>query len=122
MAEFNTIDSVKKLNNQNYNTWKTCMESYLLGQDLWEIIGGSETTPPTEDITAFRKWKIKAGKAMFAIKVLAEEDMLEHVRYATSPKEAWDILAARFAKKNDITLQLLENELVGLKQGEMTIN
>ncbi|PKI76066.1 hypothetical protein CRG98_003538 [Punica granatum] len=56
------------------------MESYLLGHDLLEIVGSSETRPPTEGITALRKWKIKAGKAMFAIKVSIEEDMLEHIR------------------------------------------
>ncbi|PKI50428.1 hypothetical protein CRG98_029178 [Punica granatum] len=116
MAEFNTICSLKKLNNHSYSMWKMCMESYLLGQDLWEIISGNETTPPTEDITALRKWKIKARKAMFAIKVSIEEDMLKHIRYATSPKEAYDILTARFAKKNDMRLQLLENELMGLQQ------
>ncbi|PKI56232.1 hypothetical protein CRG98_023427 [Punica granatum] len=90
----------------NYNTWKTCMESYLLVQDLWEIVGGSEATPHTDDAATLRKWKIKTGKAMIHIKVSVEEDMLEHIVYATMPKESWDIIAARFAKKNDMRLQL----------------
>uniref|UniRef100_A0A2N9EU04 GAG-pre-integrase domain-containing protein n=1 Tax=Fagus sylvatica TaxID=28930 RepID=A0A2N9EU04_FAGSY len=58
MAKLQAVGSVKKLNNQNYNTWSTCMESYLQGQDLWEIVAGSETTPPDND-QALRKWKEK---------------------------------------------------------------
>ena len=98
------------------------MESYLQGQDLWEIIGGSETTPPEEDAAAMRKWRIKAGKAMFAIKTTIEEEMLEHIRYASTPKNAWDILATRFSKKNDMRLQLLENDLLAVRQGDLDIN
>jgi hypothetical protein len=45
------------------------MESYLQGQYLWEIVDGNETTPPSEeDAAALRRWKIKVGKAMFAMK------------------------------------------------------
>ncbi|GKV12767.1 hypothetical protein SLEP1_g23879 [Rubroshorea leprosula] len=47
--------------------------------------------------------------------------MLEHIRYATSPKDAWDILAARFRRKNYTRLQLLENELLSSKQENMPI-
>ena len=43
--------------------WKMCIEAYLQGQDMWEIVGGSETTQP-EDAQALRKQKIKAGKAL----------------------------------------------------------
>ncbi|KAG6526559.1 hypothetical protein ZIOFF_016550 [Zingiber officinale] len=64
------------------------MESYLQGQDLWEVVGGSEATQPTEDANSIlRKWKIKAGKAMFALKITIEEEILEHIRDAKTPKE-----------------------------------
>uniref|UniRef100_A0A2N9J033 Uncharacterized protein n=1 Tax=Fagus sylvatica TaxID=28930 RepID=A0A2N9J033_FAGSY len=119
MAELQAVGSVKKLNNQNYNTWSTCMES-LQGQDLWEIVAGSETTPPDND-QALRKWKVKAGKAMFAIKTSIEEEMLEHIRRADTPKAAWDTFATLFSKKNNVRLQLLENELMSIAQRNMTI-
>ena len=120
MAELQAVGSAKKLNNQNYNTWSTCMESYLQGQDLWEIVAGSETTPPDND-QALRKWKIKVGKAMFAIKTSIEEEMLEHIRRADTPKVAWDTFATLFSKKNNVRLQLLENELMSTAQRNMTI-
>ena len=63
--------------------------SYLQGQDLWEIVGGSETMPPLAiEAEALRKWTIKEGKAILAIKIMVEDEMLEHIRKALSPKEA----------------------------------
>ncbi|VVB03426.1 unnamed protein product [Arabis nemorensis] len=46
MADFTT--SIEKLNNNNYGSWSTRMKFYLLGQDLWDIVNGAETTPPRE--------------------------------------------------------------------------
>ena len=63
------------------------MESYLQGQDLWEIISGNEVTP-LEDVVALKKWNIKAGKKMFAIRTTVEDDMLEHIKYTNSLNEA----------------------------------
>ncbi|KAK3119631.1 hypothetical protein QOZ80_9AG0673040 [Eleusine coracana subsp. coracana] len=51
---------IKKLNSHNYGYWKTCMESYLQGQDLWEVIEGAKAVPPEKE-SALRKWRIKAG-------------------------------------------------------------
>ncbi|KAE8685759.1 protein TOPLESS [Hibiscus syriacus] len=69
------VGGIKKLNNKNYNTWATCMESYLQGQNLWEVVGGGEVTQSmTEDVNGIlRMWKIEAGKAMFALKTTIEE-------------------------------------------------
>ncbi|KAE8684543.1 putative disease resistance protein [Hibiscus syriacus] len=91
MGDLQLVEGIKKLNNQNYNTWATCIESYLQGQDLWEVVGGSEVTQPTAKDTngVLQKWKIKAGKAMFALKTTIEEEMLEHIQDAKSPKEVW---------------------------------
>nr|KAJ0193206.1 hypothetical protein LSAT_V11C800435150 [Lactuca sativa] len=87
-----------------------------------EVVGGSETTPPEEDVNgALRKWKIKAGKTMFALKTTIEEEMLEHIWDENTPKEAWDTFVRLFSKKNDTRLQLLENEILSISQRDMTI-
>ena len=59
---------------------------------------------------------------MFAIKVSIEKEILEHIRYAPTPKKVWDILASQFSKKNEMRLQNLEMELMSIKQWEMSIN
>ena len=55
--------------------------------DLWEIVGGNEVTP-LKDAAAMKKWKIKTGKATFAIRTTVEDDMLEHIRHTNSLNEA----------------------------------
>ncbi|KAL4352591.1 hypothetical protein GQ457_06G020380 [Hibiscus cannabinus] len=123
MTDLHAVGGMRKLNNDNYNTWSTCMMSYMQGQDLWEIVNGGEIEQPeAEDANGtLRKWKIKAGKAMYALKTTVEEDFLEHIRDVKTPNEAWEIFAKLFSKKNDTKLQLLESELLSIKQGNMTI-
>lgn len=123
MGDIQVVGGIKKLNNQNYNTWSTCIESYLQGQDFWEVVGGSKATQPImEDANGIlRKWKIKAGKAMFSLKAIIEEEMMEHIQDAKTLKEAWDTFVTLFSKKNDTRLQLLENELRSIAQRDMTI-
>ena len=47
--------------------------------------------------------------------------MLEHIRHLNTPKEVWDTFSTLFSKKNDVRLQLLENELMSVAQRDMTI-
>ena len=44
-----------------------------------------------------------------------------NIRDVKTPKEAWDIFAKLFSKKNDTRLQLLESELLSITQRNMTI-
>ncbi|KAD4385199.1 hypothetical protein E3N88_25367 [Mikania micrantha] len=124
MPDLQLIDGVKKLNHQNYKTWTTYLSSYLQGQDLWEIVQGHETLQPERETQdgALRKWRIKAGKAMFVLKTTVEEELLDHIKDAASPKEAWDTLLEVLSKKNDARLQLLENELFSITQKDLTIS
>lgn len=71
---------------------------------------------------ALRKWKIRAGKALFILKTTVEEDLLDHIKDSVSPKEACDTLEVLLSKKNDAKLQHLENELLGISQRDMTIS
>ena len=89
MGDFQMVGGIKKLNNNYYNTWTTCMMSYLQGHDLWKIIGGCEPMPPEDDSNnAMHKWRIKVGKAMLALKTTIGEEMLEHIWDDKTPKEA----------------------------------
>ncbi|VFR03232.1 unnamed protein product [Cuscuta campestris] len=122
MTDLQVVNGMKKLNNNNYNMWSTCMMSYMQGQDLWEIVNGNEVVQPIEDANgSLRKWKIKAGKALFALKTTVEEEILEHIRDAGTPNEAWVSLARLFSKNNNSKLQLLESELLSVSQREMTV-
>ncbi|KAK2998093.1 hypothetical protein RJ639_025701 [Escallonia herrerae] len=52
-----SIGGVGKLTHINYNNWRSCLETYLQGQYLWDVVNGADTTPP-KSIKAMRKWKI----------------------------------------------------------------
>ncbi|KAJ4748220.1 Zinc-binding dehydrogenase family protein [Rhynchospora pubera] len=92
------------------------------GQDLWDVVGGDETEPPPNSIRAYKKWKVKAGRALFVLKTTVDKSLLSHIEDVESPKEAWDIFAALFSKKNTSRLQLLERELMNISQGNMTVS
>ncbi|OMO68008.1 Zinc finger, CCHC-type [Corchorus capsularis] len=109
------MSTIEKLNGSNYNTWSTRIQFYLLGQDLWEVVGGHSTTPPTE-VEALRQWEIKAGKALYVLSVTIEEGLLYRIKDANAPKEAWDTLATLLARSNDAKQQQLKNELLSTSQ------
>ncbi|KAJ0080953.1 hypothetical protein Patl1_12168 [Pistacia atlantica] len=122
----NTQYGMEKLvGNNNYKYWRMCMEAYLQGQDLWELVTGADAGIPTdipEHAELRRKWKIKCGKTLFALRTSISKEFIDHVRDVSSPKEVWDTLEKLCTKKNMTRLRLLENELAMLKQGGMSIS
>ncbi|KAL4347792.1 hypothetical protein GQ457_17G001580 [Hibiscus cannabinus] len=102
-----------------------CMEAYLQGQDLWDLIVGPDDEIPSDtpgNSEPHRKWKIKCGKALFALRTSISKEFIDHVRDVDSPKEVWETLERIFSKKNTARLQLLENELAQSTQGGMSIS
>jgi len=59
---------------------------------------------------------------MYALTVSIEDEFLQRIKNAKTPKEAWDTLATIFTKKNEARLQRLENELLSISQRNMTIS
>ncbi|KAH6807330.1 hypothetical protein C2S51_028438 [Perilla frutescens var. frutescens] len=93
--------SVDKLVGNNYSYWKLCMEAYLQGQDLWDLISGDDELPT--DTTA----NVEARRNM---------DYIEHVRDVKTPKRVWETLERLFTQKNTMRVQFLENELARIVQ------
>ncbi|KAA8549541.1 hypothetical protein F0562_001441 [Nyssa sinensis] len=117
--------SVDKLVGNNYSYWKLCMEAYLQGQDLWDLISGDdvvipEDTPKNAELR--RKWKIKCGKALFALRTSISQEYIQHVRDGKSPKQVWETLERLFTQKNMMRLQFLENQLAGMTQDNLSIS
>ncbi|KAG5632279.1 hypothetical protein H5410_003996 [Solanum commersonii] len=84
------------------------ISSYIchLSSNLWEVVNNSEVSQPAavDANDTLQKWKIKAGKALFALKTMA-----------TPPPRS------RLGIQNDTRLQLLESELLSIGQCNMTI-
>lgn len=98
----NTKYGVEKLLGTNYQYWRMRMEAYLQGQDLWELIATTDAEIPVdtlENAEIRRKWKIKCGKALFALRTSISEEFIDHVRDSTLLKEVWETLERLFSKK-----------------------
>ena len=57
-GHFNNF-GVELLNHSNYKIWRLCMESYLVGEDLWEVVGGDDVNRPKitlENVDNLKKW------------------------------------------------------------------
>ncbi|XP_076901667.1 uncharacterized protein LOC143556139 [Bidens hawaiensis] len=122
MAELQMVGGIKKLNQSNYKQWSTCIKSYFQGQDLWQVTNGTKARQPANNINgSIGKWQVKAGRAMFIIKTMVDDDVLDHIQDHKYPKQAWDTLETLFTKKNDARLQLVEGELMTISQGDLPI-
>ncbi|KAK9026279.1 hypothetical protein V6N11_039121 [Hibiscus sabdariffa] len=103
----NTQYGVEKLVGTNYKYWRMCMEAFLQGQDLWDLVTGVDAEIPAdiqENVEARRKWKIKCGKALFALQTSISKEFIDHVRDVNSPKQLWETLERVFSKKNTARL------------------
>ncbi|KAJ4972418.1 hypothetical protein NE237_005517 [Protea cynaroides] len=108
MEVANSVGAIEKLTHTNYIDWKSCLESYLQGQDLWEVINGADTNQPNDSSENSE--------------ATTQKELLDYIRDAKSPKEAWDAFATLFSKKNTTRLQMLENEIGSINQGNLTIS
>ncbi|KAB2610465.1 hypothetical protein D8674_018497 [Pyrus ussuriensis x Pyrus communis] len=87
------------LNYKNYNDWKSQIKTYLLAEDLWDIIDeGTDECPKTEEEKAQSKgWK-KDAKALYAIQNSCGDDTYDLIKYKTTAKQAWDTLSKKLEK------------------------
>ncbi|KAG6470018.1 hypothetical protein ZIOFF_070958 [Zingiber officinale] len=111
------------LNQSNYRIWKTCMELYLVGEDLWDVVVINGVVAPEDapaNAEALKNWKQRNAKAEFVLKRSISHEIFEHIMGCVSAREIWDTLDRLFNKKNEARLQLLENELAVAKQDGMS--
>ncbi|XP_077237213.1 uncharacterized protein LOC143878884 [Tasmannia lanceolata] len=116
---------IELLNQSNYKIWRTCMESYLVGEDLWEVVCGNAVVVPEdtqENGDVLKAWRMKNAKAEFLLKRSISHGLFEHVIECKSASEIWITLNELLNKKNMARLQMLENELANTTQGSLSIS
>nr|XP_043638070.1 uncharacterized protein LOC122609076 [Erigeron canadensis] len=77
---------------ENYEFWKTCLKSYLVGHGLWDVIE-REATPAEGEKSP--EWKMKNARALHAIQLACGSQAYAKFKKKThvSAKFAWDHLA-----------------------------
>jgi len=115
----NTASTIKKLNGHNYNYSRPALSPIYKDKTSRRSLEVVRLHHPKKQV--MRKWKIKVGKPIFVLKTTIE-DLLKYICNVDNPKMAWDAFVALFSRLNDVRLQLLENQLSNIQQGDMTIN
>ncbi|KAK7830164.1 hypothetical protein CFP56_028517 [Quercus suber] len=83
------------LNVNNYLVWKVQVRTYLIAQDLWEIVKATDECPKQEDDeAAFKAWTKKNAMALHVIQISCEPRLCFVIRRISLAKIAWDTLKA----------------------------
>ena len=83
------------LEKDNYDDWSVQVETYLLAQDLWDVV---EAPIPGETKTeADKAWHKRNAAALHAIQISCSSDTFNVIRKIRWAKEAWDTLATNFS-------------------------
>ncbi|KAM0955552.1 hypothetical protein ACFX2A_024423 [Malus domestica] len=100
------IANLKVLSYDNYEDWSFHFKTYLLAEDLWEVVEETSEPPRQEDGEAeFLVWRKNNAKVLHAIHTCCGDDTHFIIRGISSAKVAWDTLAEKL-KPTD---QALEN-------------
>lgn len=101
------------LNQHNYNDWSSRLQTYLLAEDLWNVVKENEPHSESEKGKAVMSdkaaWGTKNAKALHAIKISCGTEMFSFIRQEHKAKKAWEILEYKF-KSPDILLQKIDEK------------
>ncbi|XP_068335083.1 uncharacterized protein [Pyrus communis] len=111
------IANLKVLGHDNYEDWSFRFKTYLLAEDLWEVVGGTSEPPRPEDGEAeFMVWRKNNAKVLHAIQSCCGDDIYFFIRGISTAKIAWDTLAEKLkpadqALENTDVVPLMPHEL-----------
>ena len=87
------------LNKENYLDWSVQLKTYLMAQDLWEIVESTSEPPAPENEAAFKAWSKTNAMALHVIQMSCEPDTFSNIRETSLARDAWDILAEMYKPK-----------------------
>lgn len=80
----------EELKEENYEFWKVCLKSYLVGKGLWDVVSREASKQEKETLN----WKTKNAQALHAIQLACGSRAYSKYKKNThiSAKFAWDHL------------------------------
>ena len=81
-------------NGGNYVVWSVQVKTYLIAQDLWDIVEGTDVVPEPGNEAALKVWIKKNAMALHVIQTSSEPRICLSISQITSAKLAWDTLKA----------------------------
>ena len=81
------------LNIEKYLVWSVQVRTYLIAQDLWDIVEATDECPKQEDDEAASKdWSKKNAMALHVIQISCPQRICHVISLITSAKIAWETL------------------------------
>ncbi|KAH7860807.1 hypothetical protein Vadar_018257 [Vaccinium darrowii] len=90
----------EQLTEDNYEYWKVCLERYLIGQGLWDVVTGKKPQP-ANDADDYEDWTRENALALHAIQLSCGPDIYKKFRKTTVAKDAWEHLAPSQLRRPD---------------------
>ena len=81
-------------NGGNYVVWSVQVKTYLIAQDLWDIVEGTDVQPELENKASSKVWTRKNAMALHVIQTSCEPHICLLISQITLAKLAWDTLEA----------------------------
>lgn len=89
------------LEKSNYNDWRVRVKTYLMAQDLWNVIEAKTEAPKQDDEVAFKTWSKKNSVALDAIRNSCGLATFSEIKEITLAKTAWDTLAEKYSQSRN---------------------
>ena len=134
MSEEHNINKIKRLGNDNYQTWAYEISALLRSKSLWDVVDGTRTVPAPGDAAGLVQYSKDHTQALGFLQMSLEVDQRPHIHGLNTPASVWTTLrdihnqktsSTRFvaynavfnvAKKEDESLQALGTRVTGLMQ------
>nr|POF25472.1 hypothetical protein CFP56_46306 [Quercus suber] len=92
---------LEALNEDNYLDWSVQLKTYMMAQDLWEIVESTGEPPAPENEAAFKAWSKTNAMALHVIQMSCEPDTFSDIREISSARVAWDTLAENYKTNSE---------------------
>ncbi|KAL4599560.1 uncharacterized protein LOC142615150 [Castanea sativa] len=86
---------LEALNWVNYLDWSVQLKTYLMAQDLWEIVESTNEPPAPENEAALKAWSKTNAMALHVIQMSCQPNTFSDIREISSARIAWDTLAEK---------------------------
>ena len=87
------------LKQDNYLDWSVRVKTYLMAQDLWDIVESRSSSPTSENVAALKVWSKTNAMALHVIHISCGPDTFSDIRDITSARIAWETLAGKYKPK-----------------------
>ncbi|CAN1266303.1 Retrovirus-related Pol polyprotein from transposon RE1 [Linum perenne] len=112
-----------KLTTLNFPSWRSQVETLLMGLDLLGYLDGTSVAPArTITKEEFIRWFRQDKLLLHAIRCYVSENIYPYVTTAESTHEAWTILEKLYASRSRSRIMNLKDRLAKEKQGDRDVS